>query len=119
MIEGAICSFLDGFLREATDPITDCIVTPFPDREGIPIRIFIRQRNNQFYLFHEKERIIREEQVGRGMPEDRKEDFRRVLRRFDVYYINGEITTGATAESLPARFRNLLQALITLDAMFC
>ena len=118
MIEGAICNFLDEFQREATDPITDCIVTPFLDREGIPIRIFIRQRNNQFYLFHEKGRIITEEQVGRGMPEERRKEIREILRRFDVYHINGEITTGATAESLPARFRNMVQALITLDAMF-
>lgn len=118
MIEGGVCDFLDGFLKEAVDPITDCIVTPFPDRDEVPIRIFIRQRNNQFYLFHEKGRIIREEQIGRGMPEDRKEEFRRVLRRFDVYHINGEITTEATAENLSARFRNMVQALIALDAMF-
>jgi len=41
-----------------------------------------------------------------------------VLRRFDVYHINGEISTEATKDNLPVRMKNLLQALILLDYMF-
>jgi hypothetical protein len=47
-----------------------------------------------------------------------KENLRTVLRRFDVYHINGEISTEATRENFPSRLRNLIQALILLDAMF-
>lgn len=118
MIEEDMQDFLDGFFVEPVDPITDCIITPFLDRDGYPIRIFIRKRGGQYYLFHEKGRIITEKKTGRGQSEDLKERWRSVLRRFDVYHINGEITAEATAESLPLRFRNMVQALILLDAMY-
>jgi len=118
MIEGEICAFLDGFFIEPLDPVTECVVTPFVDRNGFPIRVFIRKRGGQFYLFHEKGRIVPKEDSARKMPHDRRERLRAVLRRFDVYHINGEITTEATAESLPLRFRNMLQALVVLDTMF-
>jgi hypothetical protein len=118
MIEGEMQEFLGGFSIEQIDPVTDLVTTPFADKEGNPIRIFVRQRGSQFYLFNEKDKIFNREKIGRFVRHEVKENLRAVLRRFDVYHISGEISTEATKESLPVRLRNLLQALILLDAMF-
>lgn len=118
IIEGEVRSFLDGFAIEVFDDTTDLITTPFSDRGGHPIRIFVRQRGSQFYLFNEKDKIFNREKIGRWVRHEVKENLKTVLRRFDVYHINGEISTEATRENFPSRLRNLIQALILLDAMF-
>jgi hypothetical protein len=118
IIEGELRSFLDGFTIEVFDDTTDLVTTPFSDKDGHPIRIFVRQRGSQYYLFNEKDRIFNREKIGRWVRHEVKENLRTVLRRFDVYHINGEISTEATRENFPSRLRNLIQALILLDAMF-
>lgn len=118
MIEEELRGFLDGFTIEPFDATTDLVTTPFSDKNGYPIRIFVRQRGSQFYLFNEKDKIFNRERIGRWVRHDVKESLKTILRRFDVYHINGEISTEATRENLPARLRNLLQALILLDVMF-
>jgi len=118
MIEKGLRGFLDGFMIEPVDETTDVITTPFPDKSGFPIKIFVRQRGSQFYLFDERERIFNREKIGRWVRREVKESLKAILRRFDVYHINGEVSTDATRENLPARLRNLLQALILLDTLF-
>jgi len=118
MIEGGVKGFLSGFTIEPFDATTDLVTTPFSDKEGGPIRIFVRQRGSQFYLFNEKDRVFNREKIGRWVRHEVKENLKAVLRRFDVYHINGEISTEATGENFPSRLRNLIQALILLDAMF-
>ena len=118
IIEGELRSFLDGFTIEVFDDTTDLVTTPFFDKDGHPIRIFVRQRGSQYYLFNEKDRIFNREKIGRWVRHDVKENLKTVLRRFDVYHINGEISTEATRENFPSRLRNLIQALILLDTMF-
>ncbi len=118
MIEGELRGFLDSFTIAPFDKTTDVVTTPFSDKRGNPIRIFVRQRGSQYYLFNEKDKIFNREKIGRWVPHEVKENLKAVLRRFDAYHINGEISTEATRDNLPARLRNLLQALILLDAMF-
>lgn len=118
MIEGELRVFLSGFTVEYPDPVTALITSPFVDKRGSPIRMYVRQRGSQFYLFNEKDRIFAPEKIGRFTRHEQKESLREILRRFDVYHINGEIATEATRENLPLRLRNLLQALILLDVMF-
>jgi len=118
MIEGELRGFLSGFTVEHFDPVTDLVTTPFADKNGNPIRIYVRQRGSQFYLFNEKDRIFAREKIGRFIRHEQKESLREILRRFDVYHINGEISTEATRENLPLRLRNMVQALILLDVMF-
>jgi hypothetical protein len=117
MIEGEMKGFLEGFTIKPFDATTDLVTTPFSDKEGNPIRIFVRQRGSQYYLFNEKGRVFNREKIGRWVRHEVKENLT-VLRRFDVYHINGEISTEATGENFPSRLRNLMQALILLDAMF-
>lgn len=118
MIGEELRVLLDGYAVEQLDPATDLVTTPFLDKGGNQIRIFVRRRGSQYYLFNEKDKIFSREKRGRFLPHTVKEELREVLRRFDVYHIEGEISTEATAENLPARIRNLTQALIVLDAMF-
>lgn len=118
MIEKELQAFLRGFAIEQRDPMTDLVTTPFTDKNGNPIRIFVRQRGSQYYLFNETGKIFNREKIGRFMRHGAKEKLREVLRRFDVYHIRGEISTEATSANLPARLRNLVQALILLDEMF-
>ncbi len=118
MIEGNLQGFMAGFTIEQLDPVTDLVTTPFSDKEGNPIRIYVSRRGSQFYLYNERDRIFNREKIGRFVRHDAKERLREVLRRFDVYHINGEISTEATRDNLPVRLKNLLQALILLDAMF-
>jgi hypothetical protein len=118
MIEKELQGFLDGFTIEPLDETTDVVTTPFSDKRGSPIKIFVRKRGSQFYLFNEKDRVFSPEKIGRWVRHEVKENFRMMLRRFDAYHINGEISTEATRENLPARLRNLLQVLILLDTLF-
>jgi len=118
MIEGEIQNFCEGFVVEQVDPVTDCVTTPFLDKKGAPIRIFIRQKGSQFYLFNEKGKIFDPSNFGRFAPEEDKEDLRAILRRFDLYHIGDEISAETTAEGLALRFRNMLQAFILLDVRF-
>lgn len=118
MIEGELQSLLEGFAVGPVDPATDVVTTPFSDRDGNAIRIFVRRRGSQYYLFHEKGRIFGPEKIGRFTRPEVREKLRDVLRRFDVYNINGEISTEATGENLPARMKNLIQALVVIDGMF-
>lgn len=118
MIEVELQGLLTGFAVEHLNPATDLVTTPFLDRSGTPIRIFVRQRGSQFYLFNEKDRIFTKEKVRRFNRNEVKENFKEVLRRFDVYHINGEISTEATRDNLSLRLRNLIQALILIDMMF-
>lgn len=118
MTAGGFDAFVAGFAIEPLDPSTDLVTTPFRDKTGSLIRIFIRKRGSQYYLFNEKEKIFNREKIGRFIPREDKELLRDVLRRFDVYHINGEISTEATADNLPDRLRNLTQALILLDTLF-
>jgi hypothetical protein len=117
MIEKELQGFLEGFRIEPVDEMTDVVTTPFSDNRGSPIKIFVRQRGSQFYLFNEKDRVFLPEKIGRWVRLEVKDNFRTILRRFDAYHINGEISTEATRENLPARLRNLIQALILLDAL--
>jgi len=50
MIEGELQGFLAGFTIEQLDTGTDLVTTPFSDKEGNPIRIYICRRGSQFYL---------------------------------------------------------------------
>jgi hypothetical protein len=118
MIEEELRGFSNSVTIEHIDEATDVVTTRFIDKNGYPIRIFVRQRGSQYYLFNEKARIFRHEKIGRWGHNEAKDRFKEILRRFDVYHINGEISTEATKDNLPARLRNLLQALIVLDATF-
>lgn len=118
MIEGELQNLLEGFAVEQIDPATDIVTTPFTDKNGDVIRIFVRRRGSQYYLFNEKDKIFNREKIGRFVRHEKKENLRELLRRFDVYHIEGEISTEATADNLPARLRNIIQALILLDVMF-
>jgi hypothetical protein len=118
MIEGELRVFLESYTIEPFDETTDVVTTPFFDKNGFPIRIFVKQRGSQYYLFNEKDKIFNRQKIGRWVPHEVKENLKTVLRRFDAYHINGEISTEATRDNLPSRIRNLLQALILLDAMF-
>ena len=118
MIEEEIQNFCAGFIVEPVDPVTDCVVTPFQDKKGDPIRIFIRQKGSQYHLFNEKGKIFDPENFGRFAPQEDKDDLRAILRRFDLYHIDDEISADTTAENLPQRFRNMVQAFILLDVRF-
>lgn len=118
MIAGELELFLSGFMIEQLDPVTDLVTTPFIDKNGCAIRILVRQRGSQYYLFNEKDKVFNREKIGRFVHHEVKERLRTILRRFDVYHIEGEISTEATKENLTVRLRNLLQALIILDTMF-
>jgi hypothetical protein len=118
MIEAELQGFLAGFTVEHLDSVTDLVTTPFSDKKRNPIRVFVRQRGSQFYLFNEKDKIFVRDRIGRFVRHEQKESLREVLRRFDVYHIDGEISTEATRENLPQRLCNLVHALILLDVMF-
>ncbi|OPY37402.1 MAG: hypothetical protein A4E35_01318 [Methanoregula sp. PtaU1.Bin051] len=118
MIEVEMQRFLAGFAVEQLDPETDRVTTPFSDRDGRSIRIYVNRRGSQFYLSCGNDRTFGPDRIGRSARQDARERLREVLRRFDVYHINGEISTEATKDNLPVRLKNLLQALILLDVMF-
>ncbi len=109
---------LRGFLVEQIDPATALVTTPFFDKDGNAIRVFIRQRGSQYYLFNEKEKIPAGESPRLFTRQGEREHLREILRRFDVYNIDGEISTEATGGNLAERLCNLVQALILLDGMF-